>query len=190
MVQPGTPETHNNQDQDGPQGGSTVEMILRSIQQTLRRLSDSLNAVATYVVFLLITAMILVITLQVIMRVFFTAGSWTEELARYLLVWSSFTAATIGFKRKAHIAVTFVVSALPQRVASLVRVAAYVLTGVFFAVGIVYGVRLSGSQIFQVSPALGLPMRYVYLVIPASFAVAMIHVLSHLVDEISPHAGE
>lgn len=163
-------------------------MVFRGVQQAVKRLSDFLNVAATYVTFVLIVGMIAVITLQVIMRVFFTAGSWTEELARYLLVWSSFTAATIGFKRKAHIAVTFVVSALPRRIAAIVRVAAYVLAIVFFVVGIVYGVRLSSYQIFQVSPALGLPMRYVYLVIPASCAVGTVHVLCHLLEEMGSYA--
>lgn len=163
-------------------------MVFRGVQQAVKRLSDFLNVAATYVTFLLIVGMIAVITLQVIMRVFFTAGSWTEELARYLLVWSSFIAATIGFKRKAHIAVTFVVSALPRRVAAIVRAAAYVLAIVFFVVGIVYGVRLSSYQIFQVSPALGLPMRYVYLVIPASCAVGTVHVLCHFLEEMGSYA--
>ena len=50
----------------------------------LLRLSDSLNMVSEAVLFVMMTGMSAVTTLQVICRIFFDALIWSEELTTYL----------------------------------------------------------------------------------------------------------
>ncbi|MCR4424580.1 MAG: TRAP transporter small permease [Firmicutes bacterium] len=156
----------------------------------VRRISDSLNAVAMAALFLLIAAMIVVITLQVVARVWFTALSWTEEASRYLLVWSSMIGASIGVKRGSHIAVTFVVGLLPGLMQKIVGVVMAVLACGFFAAGVFYGTELFNRTVFQTSPALELPMRYVYLAIPLSSGIMLVHGLSALLETLGAPSRE
>ncbi|MFW6346396.1 MAG: TRAP transporter small permease, partial [Halomonas sp.] len=99
----------------------------------MQRCERALDAVIQPVVFAGMAALIGVITLQVISRVFFSAAGWTEEVARFLLVWITFLGATLAFQRGRHIAVTFAVEALPLRLQQLARIAA-VLVALGFTV--------------------------------------------------------
>jgi TRAP-type C4-dicarboxylate transport system permease small subunit len=150
----------------------------------LKRLSDGVDRVVTWFVVIMLLGLTAVVTMQIIARVFFEAFSWTEELSRYLLVWSTFFGASMGFKRGSHVAITFVVDRFSGRSRQWVLVLIHTLSILFFFVGIVYGIQMIHQQVFQISPAMGLSMRVVYLAIPLGFATMVIHVFPLLLDEI------
>jgi TRAP-type C4-dicarboxylate transport system permease small subunit len=154
-----------------------------------KRLSDGADRVVTWFVVLLLLGLTAVVTLQIIARVFFDAFSWTEELSRYLLVWSTFLGASMGFKRGAHVAITFVVDQFSGRLRPWVSILIHALSILFFVVGIIYGIQMIHQQVYQISPAMGLSMRVVYLAIPLGFATMVIHVFPLLLDEIFLPAG-
>lgn len=141
-----------------------------------------IDRIVQWLVFTAIFLMTLIISLQIISRVFFEALSWTEELSRYLLVWGSFLGASIGIKRGAHIAVTFFTDQLKGKVAILSRIITLIIMIVFFAFAGFYSIKLIQMQVFQISPAMKLPMKHVYLVIPISMFIMMIHSISELVQ--------
>lgn len=145
--------------------------------QVVQRVSAALDRFCRLGLFLTIAAMTVVITLQIIFRVFFTALSWSEELSRYLLVWSSFIGAAVALKKGAHISISFLVDRLAPRQQKIVRVLASALMAIFFLVAIGYSALLIKLQVFQTSPAMGLKMRYVYTIMPISFTIMLIHVL-------------
>jgi len=150
----------------------------------LKTLSDVLDGVIAKVVTVLIVALIFTITLQIVSRSFFQAFTWTEELSRYLLVWSTFLGATLAYKRGLHISITIVVDALHGRFRSLFVVLGYALSLYFFGLAIWNGFELMVKQIFHVSPALQLPMRWIYLGIPLGFSVMSVHALAKVAEEL------
>lgn len=156
----------------------TAYALLRSLQWSER----VLDAVIRPAVFAAMAALIGVITLQIVSRVFFTAVGWTEEVARFLLVWITFLAATLAFQRGRHIAVTFVVEALPRRLRQLARIAAVLVALVFLAALIVIGYRYMQVQSFQKSASLRLSMTWVYAVIPLSAAIMSWYALVDLLE--------
>ncbi len=151
--------------------------LLRSLQWSER----ALDAVIRPAVFAAMAALIGVITLQIVSRVFFTAVGWTEEVARFLLVWITFLAATLAFRRGRHIAVTFVVDALPSLPRRLVRIAALLVAAGFLVALIVIGHDYMLAQSFQKSASLRLSMTWVYAVIPLSAAIMAWYALVDIV---------
>jgi|SRR6056297_1310809 len=143
-----------------------------------------------YLVFILISAMIIITTLQVFCRVLFTALSWSEEATRYLLVWSTFFTATLAYKRGKHIAITFVVEFLPKKIKALVIFLGYFLSAIFFMTVFYYGMQMINLQIFQISPAMGIPMKHVYLAIPISMVIMMIHAASGAFKKEADNSGK
>lgn len=137
----------------------------------LQRTERFLDALLQPVVFAGMAALIGVITLQIVSRVLFTAVGWTEEVARFLLVWITFLAGTLAFQRGRHIAVTFVVDALPGRLRQLARIAALLIVLAFMIALIVIGYRYMQVQSFQKSASLRLSMTYVYAVMPICAAI-------------------
>jgi TRAP-type C4-dicarboxylate transport system permease small subunit len=150
----------------------------------LKKISDYLNSIIKFLVFLMLAAMTIVITLQIICRVFFTALSWTEELSRYLLVWGSLLAATVAYKQGAHIAITFVVEKLKDKRRKALSILANIISIVFFLIGIYYGIKMISLQIYQTSPALLIPMKIIYLCLPLSFLIMLYYGIVNLIGEL------
>lgn len=158
----------------------------QSLLKPLKRIEHGLDAIIQPVVFAGMVALIGVITLQIVSRVMFSAVGWTEEVARFLLVWITFLAGTLAFQRGRHIAVTFAVDALSGRLRQVARIAATLAVLAFMVALVVIGYRYMQVQSFQKSASLRLSMTYVYAVIPLSAALmgwyAVIDLLELLID--------
>jgi len=131
-------------------------------------LDNALAAILKPVVALGMAALIAVITLQIVSRVFFTAVGWTEEVARFLIIWLTFLGAALAWHQARHIAVTFLVDFLPKTPRHAMRIVALVVT-CSFAVALTWlGLLYMEMSTFQRSPALRIQMTYIYAVIPLS----------------------
>ncbi len=140
--------------------------------------SDRINAWSEKALFGLMVAMIFFTTLQVITRVFFTALSWSEEITCFLLVYASLVGAAVAFKRGSHIAVTFIVQRLPAGGQKAMAILVHLLGIGFFAVIAFYGILLMKAESHQTSPAMMIPMVWVYLIFPVLGGVIILHLLA------------
>ncbi|TVU92090.1 TRAP transporter small permease [Vreelandella titanicae] len=156
--------------------------LTQPLLRLLRRIERGLDAIIQPVVFAGMAALIGVITLQIVSRVLFTAVGWTEEVARFLLVWITFLAGTLAFQRGRHIAVTFVVDALPGRLRQIARLAALLVVLAFMITLIVIGYRYMQVQSFQKSASLRLSMTYVYAVMPICAAIMAWYALVDIIE--------
>lgn len=158
----------------------------------LKKIERAIDAILQPIVFAAMVALIAVITLQIVSRVFFTAVSWTEEVARFLLVWITFMGATLAFQRGRHIAVTFVVNALPGRIRQVARILAVAIALGFMMALVFIGYRYTQVQSFQTSASLGWSMTYVYSIIPACGALMSWYAFVDLVELVAegPDAAE
>jgi len=159
-----------------------VPTHMHPLVMLLQRSERFLDAILQPVVFAGMAALIGVITLQIVSRVLFTAVGWTEEVARFLLVWITFLAGTLAFQRGRHIAVTFVVDALPGRLRQIARLAALLVVLAFMITLIVIGYRYMQVQSFQKSASLRLSMTYVYAVMPICAAIMAWYALVDIIE--------
>ncbi|PRY71383.1 TRAP transporter small permease [Halomonas ventosae] len=172
----------------------SASALAHSLLRPLRWSERALDAVIAPVVVTAMAALIGVITLQVVSRVFFTAVGWTEEVARFLLVWITFLAATLAFRRGRHIALTFVVDALPGFPRRLARIAALLVSLGFLLALMAIGWEYMQVQSFQKSASLRLSMTWVYAVIPLAAAImawyALVDIIALSLGEPPPDAEE
>ncbi|HID16421.1 MAG TPA: TRAP transporter small permease, partial [Candidatus Atribacteria bacterium] len=148
---------------------------MKRATRTIVTISDVVNRYIEYVVFAMMVAMTTVIILQIIFRFFFTALSWSEEVARFLLVWSSLLAASIGFKKGSHITVSFLVKKFPENIQKILSIIAYILEAVFFFIIILFGIKLMIVQATQTSAALLISMSYIYSIYPIGGGIILLH---------------
>jgi TRAP-type C4-dicarboxylate transport system permease small subunit len=156
---------------------------MEKIYLEFKRISEALNVFIKTITGIMLIVMTIVVTVQIIFRIFFNALSFTEEISRYLLVWSSLFAASVAYKQGAHIAVTFLVEQFKGKLRGIMAIIINLLSIIFFMIAIFYGLQLINMQVFQTSPALLIPMRYIYLCIPISFSVMLFHSLVMLWGE-------
>lgn len=122
--------------------------------------------------------MVVIIFLQIISRILIQSSfPWTEELARFLMIWLTFLGAAFSFQYGAHIGITLITNKIPKKVAAVVQIIVCLLCVVLFSILIVQGYDLVMRSTTQVSPALGVPMNYVYTIIPISGLLMTLNVI-------------
>ena len=140
----------------------------------------------------LMLTLVLSVTWQVTSRhVLQAPSSWTEELARFVLIWIGLLGAAYAYRTRAHMAIDVLPQKLTGAPANALAIA-FTLTVIVFAVAVMI---VGGSQLVlltlelnQVSAALGVSMGLVYLVIPLSGALVVFYGLLNLVAILeAPH---
>lgn len=143
----------------------------------LQQLSRSGTRLLYWVIVIQVGAIAVIVNLQVFNRyVMDYVLGWEEEVARYLMIWSSFLAASYALWQGEQLGMEFVVKLLPEGGRRAVRILTHALCIAFLAVIAYQGfVWMMPQQLDQVSPSLGITMAIPYAAIPVS-AVLMIWV--------------
>jgi TRAP-type C4-dicarboxylate transport system permease small subunit len=152
----------------------------------LQKLSTRINQGVDYLLFGLGFSMAILVAVQVFFRYVLNQSLfWSEELARYLLVWLTFLGASSAYYRHAHPGVDILYNRMAPALRKGCAVLIYVVSVGFFAVMIVYGYQFAHFVRLQTTPALQLPKWLVLSIIPVSGGILLIHGISFLVDTFS-----
>ena len=126
----------------------------------------------------MIATMVILVFIQVLSReIVGSSFAWTEEVARYLMIWLTFLGGSFAFQHGAHIGIEFFLTKLPTFFQKVVTVLAALSSSLSFFYMVVYGFDIVGRQMGQTSAALNIPMGYVYLVIPISGILMFINLV-------------
>ncbi|WP_075186031.1 TRAP transporter small permease [Teredinibacter haidensis] len=143
---------------------------------------------------LLMFLIVLDVTWQVVTRFILSEpSSYTEEVARYLLVWIGLLGAAYAYRRHAHLGLDIVTRALTGVTALVAQKLADSLCLLFaLSVMVVGGWNLVSLtlELNQLSAALQIPIGYVYSVIPLSGVLIVLFAFERLITapaEIAEH---
>ena len=135
---------------------------------------------------LLMAAMVVNVLWQVLTRfILATPSSYTEELARYMMIWIGLLGGAYGVGQKSHLALDLISTRLTgarQRVVAIF----IALTVLIFALAVLLGggIRLVwiSFALGQTSGALQIPLGYVYLVVPVSGICVVFYAVGWLLE--------
>ena len=152
-----------------------------------KNLANHIERALAWLLMLLMVVMVADVTWQVVSRFLIRApSSFTEELAGFLLIWIGLLGAAYALRTRAHLGIDLLtekLSADKQRMANLFS---YFVCGLFALSVLVFGgsqLTLLTWELEQVSGALGMPMAYVYSVIPLSGLLMVCYSLEFMVAE-------
>ena len=139
--------------------------------------------------FLIILLIIISVTMmmQVIMRyVFNNALSWSEEISRYCLVWSTFFSLGFCIRYRKSLRITLVVDLLPNRAREIVYILVQVVLDVFYIwltynMISVFKASLSSNR---VTSATQIPIWVIYTVPLIGFALGVVRTFQDIVRTI------
>ncbi|AMO35768.1 MULTISPECIES: TRAP transporter small permease [Thauera] len=144
----------------------------------------ALNKIVDWVENIMVVILMLVATVvaivQVVARyVFNNSLYWSEELILYSLITMSFLAASMGVRYAAHISVEMLYAFAGPRLTRVLKYVATLLGFAFAATLVYYGGRLfiNTSNMGQLSPAMQVPVAYIYLTIPVAGAFMLVRYL-------------
>jgi len=116
--------------------------------------------------------MVMDVTWQILTR-FFTdsPSSWSEEVARFLLIWIGLLGAAWAYRKRAHLGLSYLVEKCSKTSQQKLAIFSYLMAILFAALVMIYGgmkLVLLTLELNQMSASLGIKIGYVYMVIPAS----------------------
>ena len=109
---------------------------------------------------------------------------WTEEVSRYLMVWTAFIAGSLGLKRGVHVGIVFVVERAPRNTRRWISLITKLSVLFFFAVVIVEGFYMSMFVSTQLSPVLRISMAWVYSSLPVGGILFSFYTVQSIVEDL------
>lgn len=155
---------------------------MNAIKKVLTPVSNALDKVCSALIVFMLGAMVIVTGAQIVCRTWFTALSWSDEVTRYLLIWSTFLGATVVYRHNGHISVTLLQDAVSPKLAKILRMLVHVICFALFAVLLHYS-PLYCLKLKKTATAMPIKMKYIYSCIPVSMAINMVHSLLMISEE-------
>ena len=142
---------------------------------------------------LLVIALVSSVAWQVMSRYLLADPSpWTEELARFLLIWIGMLGASYAFRQKAHLGLELLPGKLDGAPAIALRYFTLAVIALFAVTVLVAGggnlVSLTW-ELRQYSAVLGLPIAFVYSVIPTAGILICIYAIAAVTGAITAESS-
>ena len=151
-----------------------------------------INKIIEIMCTLIMGYMVLAVCWQVITRfILKNPSTLTEEILRYLLVWTTMVGGAYAYGRRKHLSINILTKKLPrngQKILDIVIQAVIILFSVI--VMIMGGMRLVSTTSNQISAALRLPMPYVYASVVVGGVLIIFYSLLFIVEDIKEMAAE
>ncbi len=150
----------------------------------MKALSQIIEKILGAVVGLLMALMVLDVTWQVLTRfVLKEPSSYTEELARFLLVWIGLLGAAYAYRKKAHLGLDILSQKLEGAAKRKLDIFISIVCMIFASVIMIYGgakLMLLTLELDQMSAALQVKVGYLYSVIPLSGVLIVLFSLDRI----------
>src|SRR5690606_3203948 len=146
--------------------------------------------VETYLATVALTVFSTLVILQVIMRYVFNSPLvWSEEIARYALVWFVYLSGSYAVKYQKHVKFNVIIELIGKKIPliqRIVRVAVFALWLAFLVFMLRLSIEMVSRQFIsgQLAPGSQIPMYLVYLGLPIGFLLMSFRVLQHTVGSI------
>lgn len=136
------------------------------------RLKDRIDRVVSTMLIAIMAIMVINVTWQVLSRyIVQSPSSYTDELSRYLLIWLGMLGAAYVAGKNGHLAIDI----YPQKLKGAARRRVFILINLIIIAFVVPVMILGGGNLVyitytlqQKSATMGLPLAFVYAIIPLS----------------------
>jgi TRAP-type C4-dicarboxylate transport system permease small subunit len=141
------------------------------------RVVDRCVVVANRVTMMVVLALIAIIVFANVMLRYLTDESivWSEEVARYLMIWLTFLGIGPVFRVGGHIAVDSLHTILPARVTLVLRAGIVLLIAGFSVALVRFGMMLVERTWAQTTPVTDVPFGLISAAVPIGFFFTLWH---------------
>lgn len=156
---------------------------------TLSSIKNRIDFILKWAVIIIMAAMTINVLWQVMSRFILSEpSSFTEELARYMLVWLGILGASYVAGQKMHLAVDLLATKLSLKYKSILEILIQFFVFVFaLFVMVIGGLRLVSITLTlnQISAALQIKLGFVYIVLPISGLIMMFYSYYYIIEELN-----
>jgi TRAP-type C4-dicarboxylate transport system permease small subunit len=147
---------------------------------TVERKCAVVNKIASNATVVLFAIMTLIVWAQIFYRFILGGGfAWSEEIAKYLMVWMALLGSSVLFREGGHIAINYFISKFSFLRYILMFHA--ILSAVLFVLLIYYGIDYAAFGLKSISPASGIRKFWPYLSIPVGGGFLLIQAFARFI---------
>ncbi|WP_274648681.1 TRAP transporter small permease [Paenibacillus humicola] len=144
---------------------------------------DIMNKVVGIVVGSMLAVMSVIIVVQVFCRfVIDYPLTWSEEAARYLMVYTVFLGASLALRNHKMIAIEIVIESVKPKVRKVLRIVVMLVSLVFLFMLLFKGMDMVGIVGKQSSAGIGVSMDIPYMAIPIGAALMIINAIAVIIE--------
>jgi len=150
------------------------------LRSRIEWMGSTANKITTHMCTLFFISMTLIVWAQMLFRFVLGGGiAWSEEIAKYLMVWMALLGASILFREGGHIAINYFIS----KFSFLRHILMFhsILSGILFILLIYYGIDYATFGSKSISPASGIKKFWPYLSIPVGGAFLLIQAFDRFI---------
>src|SRR5690554_692558 len=152
----------------------------------MKQLTAKIEKILSAFLGLLMALMVLDVTWQVATRfILNNPSSYTEELARFLLIWIGLLGSAYAYRKKAHLGLDILSQKLEGVAHRRLDIFISLVCMLFASILMVYGglkLVLLTLELNQISAALQVRIGYVYCVLPLSGALIVLFSIDRIVS--------
>ncbi|MEM8948262.1 MAG: TRAP transporter small permease [Pseudomonadota bacterium] len=157
---------------------SGIEKAATPLQEKAAALSSRLNWLIERIIALLMVLLVADVWLGVVARYVLRAQiPWTEELARYLMIWAALLAISSGIARREHIGFRMLLDRFPATLQKFLLLAFDIIAFALFAFLFVYGIGMTATGAKQFAMIFGISMAIPYASVPVSAFLACVQIV-------------
>ena len=152
----------------------------------IRIISDIAMKIMKWFGIISIFVMIFAIVYQIISRFIGASATWTEELARFLMIWACFLATAYLYNDPslgAHIRIDALTSHFSSKTMKIVDAASNVVIVIVAFLAMLWGIKLAATSP-HLSPALRIPYSVVYASLPTGMGLTVFFGIRKFVEKI------
>lgn len=159
--------------------------MLRTLEKALNTVTTPVAKVLRSVAGILLLVMTVAVVVQVLFRYVFNVPlSWTDEAARFLMIYMTYLCLPFVYLADKNIAMTFVTEIVEKkapRVFALLGLVAHISAIIVFAVWIKFGWNFYNTGSVM-ADSLPIPMYVIYIIPPVMMAVTMVYALQKIIQ--------
>ncbi len=150
----------------------------------LRFISDRVNSVVQKILLLSAATMVISVFMQILFRyVLELPLSWSEEIARYAFMWTTFLGASVALRYNSLPNITMGLKLFPEKVRPYLYLVTNALNILFCYHFVLQGMIITEAVIPDKSPGLDFTIAWAYAALPVGGICMMIHILYLVAEE-------
>lgn len=134
-----------------------------------------INQILKAVVVLMLGVMSIVVFAQVVFRIVHLSIPWSEELSKYLLIWSTFLGSALCIRRKSLVGLEFFLNSMTKRNQKILQTVLNLIVCAMLLFLIHVGFWAVRQVWFQITPVLKQSMGLMYAAIPVGSVFMLIN---------------
>lgn len=140
------------------------------------KIDRGLTTATSVAVVTMVIAMVIITSAAVVFRYFVNSPiSWSEEVAKYLMVWVTFLAGSIAARRGAHVSIDIVQLVLPPKARRVCEWLAFVGAVAFLSILLVWGTGFAWGVREHSNPIIGgMSMAWPYAAVPVGALLMLV----------------